>query len=99
MAKAPPSPEDILYMQNCKRVNTIGFHSRRLNDDTNTREIKLAKNWEKYNKSNSPIMDYLVPDQTERDQRVAATIIQWLGTNVGRAFLEESNVLQYNIGE
>ncbi len=29
----------------------------------------------------------IIPDATDRDKQVAATVVQWLGSNVGQDFL------------
>ena len=75
-------------------MNNTGFNSIRLNDSFNSREIAFAEQWAKVNSDSDNhkffsrnLFDYLLEDNTERDQQVAATVIQWLGTNVGQAFL------------
>lgn len=63
-------------------------------------ERALVLEWLKWNKEQSTrflfnILQTTEPDHpdgrvTERDQRIAATIIQWLGTRVGTAFLRRA---------
>ena len=70
-----------------------GFHVARLNEH-NTKEVCFAKAWEKQNDDikatmSKPTLSVLIPDCTQRDAQVAATIIQWLGSNVGMGFLHE----------
>jgi hypothetical protein len=65
----------------------------------NPREVVFAEQWDKMNKQ-SQILAHLLNESkntiffntahTERDIFVAATIIQWLGTNIGQGFLEET---------
>jgi hypothetical protein len=70
-----------------------GLHSERLEPDAgNPREVAFAKRWAI---DNAPVLIHytsrpldLIPDHTERDEAVAATVIQWLGSNVGMAFLQ-----------
>ena len=61
-----------------------GYHTRRLNDE-NPREVAFAEAWE--NQNQYGLMKKLVPDCTDRDAQVAATVIQWLGSSVGMGFL------------
>ena len=55
----------------------------------NDREVSFAEQWKDQNSGMCHTLLYLIPDCTERDATVAATIIQWLGSNVGMAFLRE----------
>lgn len=71
------------------KINTTGLHCVRLNDPINSTELLAAITWKLMNKDNNPIIDYIIPNSTERDQEVAATVIQWLGTNVGREFVSK----------
>lgn len=69
-----------------------GFHADRLKPKSlNPREFAFARKWEEEHdlKACRTILDHLVPCVTERDRQVAATVIQWLGSNVGMSFLEE----------
>ena len=69
-----------------------GLHTYRL--ASNPDEAKLAKAWAKLNEGNYPLLGYLLSidnrceDFSERDAAVAATIIQWIGTPVGKEFIE-----------
>lgn len=74
----------------------VGLNTHRLN--SNPEEKAFADAWAKRNtgRNNLP---YLLdnrkvhtgypPDVSDRDHVVAATLIQWLGSPVGQAFLEE----------
>ena len=66
----------------------VGYDDDRLNEH-NMREIALSIHWRKYN-ANHNIVGLLVPNATRRDHKVAATIMQWLGTNVGMSFLDSA---------
>ena len=65
----------------------VGYDDHRL-DQHNPRELVFAHEWQKEN-SMWAIVNELIPDATRRDHKVAATIIQWLGTNVGMGFLQK----------
>jgi len=70
-----------------------GYDDHRLSDNLrNESEITLAHHWVKRNTDNGKygFLKYLIPEPTQRDAKVAATIIQWLGTNIGLAFLSEA---------
>ncbi len=70
----------------------------------NHKEKIFAENWKvwndiKQNTSEHPVIQHIlshddecdktVPDISQRDVVVAATVIQWLGSNVGQEFLIE----------
>lgn len=70
-----------------------GLHQYRFNRGVeNPLEKKFAELWEEHN-IRSHTLEYLLSLEnrrgciTERDSTVAATVIQWLGTPVGRGFL------------
>lgn len=77
-----------------RKVPTVGCCAVRLKPAAdNPREVAFAKRWEYENDHRGgaePIMQGLIPDWTPRDAEVAATLIQWLGSNVGFSFVEES---------
>jgi hypothetical protein len=58
------------------------------------REKALAESWEAVNESVdvglAPIMQTLVPDHDQAQASAAATAIQWLGSEVGFAFLQKA---------
>lgn len=83
-------------------MNTKGIWSNRI--ATNPREAAFAKKWEDENQDGHTILPHLLgidKDRyrdtvqngldrvNERDATVAATIVQWLGSNVGMAFICE----------
>jgi hypothetical protein len=65
----------------------------------NPAERIFAEVWEERNsgKYSQPLLNYLLAEDnnrpmgevTERDQMVAATVIQWLGSPVGEGFLQD----------
>jgi len=81
----------------------IGFNVARLRREPE--EKKISDAWKKQNEV-SHLLDYLLQPNPEkqghpvecsdRDTKVAATVIQWLGSPVGQSFLEE---LGYKKGE
>ena len=76
-----------------------GLHVSRLLSDENKLEVIFAKEWEKANESfssSSILLDHMLSQDTdyphrvtEREQQVAATIMQWLGTEIGQGFLKD----------
>jgi hypothetical protein len=60
----------------------IGYSANRL--PYNNRERAFAEQW---HKEAPHVLGRLVEDPTDRDCAVAATIIQWLGSNVGKDFV------------
>ena len=79
-----------------------GLSKNRLHPDAgNEREIVFSKAWNAENKM-CGTLEHLIPDCTERDAQVAATIVQWLGSPVGSVFLGQviasSENIQYSLG-
>lgn len=74
-----------------------GLHTHRFKN--NPVELAFAQAWEQINALSSRHLGYLLtpPDQdqhfpehpSERDEVVAATVIQWLGSPVGQQFLKD----------
>lgn len=69
-----------------------GLHTYRYAD--NPEEQRFAEAWEQQNKYGR-ILEYLLSTHkynhpvsvTEREESIAATVVQWLGSPVGQAFL------------
>ena len=76
-------------------MKNIGIHANRLKpEQNNPREVAFAEQWD-FEQENSQILNALVgigPHKkiTDRDKEVAATLMQWLGSNVGLSFIIES---------
>jgi hypothetical protein len=71
----------------------VGKSSNRLHPDAdNPREVAFAMEWSDMNdhKKRKPTLAYLLDGFSDRDAEVAATVIQWLGSNVGMCFLEDA---------
>lgn len=67
-----------------------GIHAHRLKD--NPLEARFAKQWRedcKRGRLYQVLKCGDVGDVTPRDEAVAATVIQWLGSHVGQSFLRE----------
>lgn len=69
-----------------------GLHSWRLKD--NPEEGRFSKAWEPFAAHHLKYLlslgdDMYPPDPSDRDERVAATVIQWLGSPVGQGWLRE----------
>ena len=71
-----------------------GLHTHRFKD--NPEEKRFADAWSRQN-YNGRHLGYLLccgdqqhaPAPSDRDEQVAATVIQWLGSPVGQAFLRD----------
>lgn len=82
------------------KIAHVGLHSKRLTQN-NPREKAFAEQWQKENEQAetlrllmAPISMQSVPTRDlpllkPRDMEVAATVIQWLGSNVGMDFLRQ----------
>jgi hypothetical protein len=81
-------------------VKHHGRSRHRLKD--NPLERKFADLWEHWNRKPMPILAYLVGDgddpghPTEEQAEIAATVVQWLGSPVGEAFLKDAGFVQEN---
>lgn len=77
-----------------KQIHT-GLKAYRLGDDgpSSAREKAFAEQWQQ--EQDHDLLAYLLGEAnhkgevSERDAQVAATVIQWLGTSVGQAFVEK----------
>lgn len=89
-----------------RSLKHVGFHKdRTMVSRKNPIERAFCCAWiqenvfDKYN----PLVSKLIPHCTNRDAIVSATIIQWLGSNVGQSFLcdviESSKELQRTIAD
>ena len=82
---APGQAKDI-YL----RLDHVGYDKHRLTvHPGNEVEVAMAQEWALQNNVNkhTRTLDYLIPDPTQRDAKVAATIVQWFGTAVGLCFI------------
>lgn len=92
---APPGSLHPLVMPH------VGLSAYRLKpNQDNPREVAFAVKWAEENKHpGQNILAHLIPGYTDRDARVAATIVQWLGSNVGMSFLKEAMKQEPKIGQ
>lgn len=81
-----------------------GLHRYRFED--NPLEKKFAEAWQERNdRGRHGVLEYLLAadnnhpagEMSDRDAEVAATVVQWLGSHVGRCFLDD--VLGTNLVE
>lgn len=80
------APQDVVHR---------GFHHNRTKHDVTwrdrQREAALANAWESVNDhevlGRSPVMPTLIPGHTQAQASAVATVVQWLGTEVGFDFL------------
>ncbi len=73
-----------------KRMKHVGLSAHRLSKEANNpREVAFSEQWKEENQGGAGgnLLQSLVPLADQRDATVAATIIQWLGSNVGMCFL------------
>lgn len=74
-----------------KEMRNKGLHHLRLERlDLNALEIRYARAWERENKDSIQrgLLELLLTDGvSDRDREVAATLIQWLGSDVGQDFV------------
>jgi hypothetical protein len=89
-------------MKEYEDIKHVGSNPQRKNIN-NTTEMIYAEEWEKKNQrlpwlnSGYGSLELILterdklccPPITQRDAFVAASVIQWLGTNCGKAFIEE----------
>lgn len=68
-----------------------GLHKYRFKD--NPEERRFAEAWERQSSNLRHLLhtgdQHNPPDPSKRDKIVAATVIQWLGSPVGQAFLSD----------
>lgn len=80
------APEDIVH-----RGLNYNRTQHDLDGKDRQREAALAKSWEAVNEHRivglSPILPTLVPGHTQAQASAVATIVQWMGTEVGFDFL------------
>ena len=86
------------------KIKHEGLHAYRLSPNAcNPREVAFSDTWQKQNEilTGRPYgtLQYLLGDGTsfngvkaitQDEATVAATVIQWLGSNVGMSFLEDA---------
>ena len=74
------------------KIKHDGLFANRLSKEAdNPREVTFAKLWSEENnaKERRHLLSQLLQDKvTQRDAQVAATVVQWLGSNVGMSFLD-----------
>lgn len=79
-----------------------GLHAWRTAREGDEEERRFAKAWIDENSKSHRLLDYLLGegvtpvDSGERDVEVAATVVQWLGSPVGRNFLEQLGYVRRN---
>lgn len=78
-------------------MKNIGLRHSRFKD--HPLERRFAEEWERRNSGDvrHGILDYILAEEpnhprgevSDRDRQVAATVIQWLGSNVGSGFIDD----------
>lgn len=73
-----------------QKLHHVGIFSGRLaRAMNNPREVAFHKQWKKEQEEGKILSHLIGAKLTQRDAAVSATVIQWLGSNVGMSFLEE----------
>ena len=74
-----------------KSLLHVGYFANRLqNRRLNCYEVAYAEVWHRENnRLTGDLLDCLLPGFTVETSRVAATVIQWLGTDAGQGFLRK----------
>ena len=73
-------------------MENVGLNIHRLAD--NPLELAYAREWDRLN-INYDILAWIIGEgntkgnPSERDYQIAATVIQWLGSPIGRNFVED----------
>lgn len=84
-----PAPGDFVHRGAHHNRTTHNPHDR-----DRQREAALAKAWEAANEHRplglSPVMEHLLPGCTQAQASAAATVVQWLGSEVGFDFLRRT---------
>jgi len=101
------SGEDVVKPHEAALVHRGLYHNRTSRKDGGRdthREKALAHVWEAWNTyadvGPSPVMQSLIPGYEQSEASAAATLVQWLGTNVGFDFLQQAlNAAGYDIVE
>lgn len=76
-----------------------GLAAYRLHPDAdNPREVAFAEQWKLENRTGRTL-DHIIPHYNDRDEMIAATVIQWLGSNVGIAFLQDVIKREPKVGD
>lgn len=70
-------------------MKNVGNQANRLSDPINYREAAFAELWDELCERGQ--LEYLLAQISGRDRMVAATVIQWLGSNCGQYFLKQVN--------
>lgn len=70
----------------------FSIHHDRIKDSDRYREKVFANLWQECNNSADGILEVILRENrlvvmTQRDATIAATLVQWLGTNIGQEFL------------
>lgn len=80
-------------IQKAEPLAHVGFEAQRVVFPSGDLERTFAFRWVERNREEWCLLDRLLSTEadprgaTERDAKVAATVIQWLGTNVGFGFI------------
>lgn len=83
--------DDIINLDDFEPLKHQGIKRHRF--EQNPEEERFAEEWERFAQSNLKYLvnegdQHFVPDPTQEQATVAATVIQWLGSPSGQGFLE-----------
>lgn len=80
---APDSPDPLIHR---------GVSHARTKQPHNKLEAEFAKNWESANRQGgpwTPVVEHLLPGCTQEQATAMATVVQWMGSEVGFDFLRQ----------
>lgn len=87
------------YIPGVKKPH-VGMHAYRLKVNAgNPMEVAFSKQWSQEQEQGHVLAHLIGKDFSDRDAEVAATVIQWLGSNVGMSFLEEAIIREPKISK
>lgn len=69
-------------------MNIKGLHAHRLQYADNLMERLFAERWDEENRAFQILASLKGSEPTEEEAVTVATVIQWLGSNVGRSFVD-----------
>jgi len=86
-------------------LKNVGYNANRLSS-INPLEMIFARKWDENNGNDErwdrellpylldPFNQYNPQEPSERDYKVAATVIQWLGSGIGQSFIQSTLINQ-----
>lgn len=93
------------HVQGCDGLRGYGTHRLKRDDKYHTTEVELSDAFEKLSREYPNQLEHIIfgndthsVQLDEHEQRLMATVIQWLGTPVGKGFLEKAGFVHKEQG-